>query len=175
VQTSVAARSSQKLGFKYFGPYLVLQRVGNVAYKLQLPPTARIHPVVHVSQLKKAVKPTDEVSTSLPLAFLRVQMKVQPEQVIADRMVRRGGKLMPQVRIKWAGLPENCDSWEPLFAMIDKFPDAPAWGQAASAGEGNVTHRHLVRALEATRRRVRHQEIWKTQRAKAQTSAHYNK
>jgi hypothetical protein len=74
-------------------------------------------------------------------------MKVQPEQVLSDLMVHRGGKLTPQVHIKWAGLPENCASWEPLFATIDKFPDAPAWGQAASAGESNVTHHHLVRAL----------------------------
>jgi hypothetical protein len=175
VQTLVAARSSQKLGFKYFGPYLVLQRVGKVAYKLQLPPTARIHLVVHVSQLKKAVKSTDEVSTSLPLAFLRVQMNVQPEQLLSDHMLRRGGNLTPQVRIKWAGLPDNCASWEPLFAMVDKFPDAPAWGQAASAGEGNVTHHHLVSALGVTRRRVRHQEIRKTQRAKAQMRAHGRK
>jgi hypothetical protein len=102
-------------------------------------------------------------------------MKVQPEQVLSDRMVRRGGKLTPQVRIKWAGLPENYESWEPLFAMIDKFPDALAWGQAASAGEGNVTYHHLVRAFEVTRRRVRHQEIRKTQRAKAQMPAHDRK
>jgi hypothetical protein len=153
----------------------VLQRVGKVAYKLQLPPTARIHHVVHVSQLKKAVKSTDEVSTSLPLAFLHVQMRVQPEQVLHDHMVRHGGNLTPQVRIKWAGLPDNCASWEPLFTMVHKFLDAPAWAQAASAGEGNVTHHHLVRALGVTRRTVRHLEIWKTQRAKAQMWAHGRK
>ena len=40
VQTSVAQRSSQKLAFKYFGPYKVLKRVGSVAY-IQTPASAR--------------------------------------------------------------------------------------------------------------------------------------
>jgi hypothetical protein len=37
VQASIAARSNQKLAFKFFGPYTIVQRVGPVAYKLQLP------------------------------------------------------------------------------------------------------------------------------------------
>ena len=53
VQTSLAPRSSQKLSFKFFGPYKIIARVGAVAYKLDLPPTSKIHNVVHVSQLKQ--------------------------------------------------------------------------------------------------------------------------
>ena len=52
VQSSVAFRGNNKLAFRYFGPFKILARVGKVAYKLDLPPTAQIHPVVHVSQLK---------------------------------------------------------------------------------------------------------------------------
>jgi hypothetical protein len=52
VQTLVATRANNKLSFKYFGPYKVLQRVGKAAYKLLLPPTSAIHPIFHVSQLK---------------------------------------------------------------------------------------------------------------------------
>ena len=136
VQTSVAVRSSQKLGFKYFGPYLVLQRIGKVAYRLQLPPTAKIHPVVHVSQLKKAVKSTNEVSYALPIALTHTPVITQPGEILQGRLIQVGGKQKPQVLIKWDGLTSNFNSWEPLYAMIDKFPDAPVWGQAVAEGEG---------------------------------------
>jgi hypothetical protein len=54
IQSSVVHRANQKLEFKYFGPFPILQRVGSMVYKLQLSASATIHPVVHVSQLKLA-------------------------------------------------------------------------------------------------------------------------
>jgi hypothetical protein len=65
VQSSIATRANHKLSFKYFGPYTILEKVGKVAYKLQLPPTTAVHPVVHVSQLKGSVR-TQQVSTTVP-------------------------------------------------------------------------------------------------------------
>jgi hypothetical protein len=78
VQSSLARRSNQKLAFKYFGPFAVLQRVGSVAYRLDLPPQSAIHHVLHVSQLKKAVGPAAQVSSTLPdeLSVLQVIEKI---------------------------------------------------------------------------------------------------
>jgi hypothetical protein len=50
-QHTVNHRVSQKLSKRYYGPFPVIRRIGNVAYELDLPPSSRIHPVVHVSQL----------------------------------------------------------------------------------------------------------------------------
>ncbi|RLM78443.1 hypothetical protein C2845_PM12G21170 [Panicum miliaceum] len=54
IQTSVQHHSNDKLSFKFFGPFEIMEKLGTVAYKLKLPPTSAIHPVFHVSQLKQA-------------------------------------------------------------------------------------------------------------------------
>jgi hypothetical protein len=55
-----------KLEPKYYGPYKVLQRIGSMAYKLELPPSSRVHPVFHVSCLKKVIDNKIPVQKSLP-------------------------------------------------------------------------------------------------------------
>ena len=34
IQVSLARRTNQKLAFKFYGPYKILERIGQVAYKL---------------------------------------------------------------------------------------------------------------------------------------------
>jgi hypothetical protein len=51
-QKSMVNRPCPKLSFMFFGPFLVLARIGVVAYKLNLPKNALVHPIFHVSQLK---------------------------------------------------------------------------------------------------------------------------
>lgn len=52
-EKSLAKRINEKLVARFYGPYKVAARVGEVAYTLKLPPGTKIHPTFHVSQLKK--------------------------------------------------------------------------------------------------------------------------
>lgn len=42
---SLSLHQNQKLGLRYFGPFPILERIGDVAYKVLLPPSAKIHHV----------------------------------------------------------------------------------------------------------------------------------
>ncbi|XP_052209310.1 uncharacterized protein LOC127812824 [Diospyros lotus] len=57
LQHSFSATPASKLSPKYFGPFPILAKVGNIAYKLQLPDGVPTHSVFHVSLLKRAVEP----------------------------------------------------------------------------------------------------------------------
>jgi hypothetical protein len=114
VQMSVARRSSQKLSYKYFGPYIILQKVGPVAYKLQLPESSQIHPVIHVSQLKQALPPGTVVSSDADLQCLTSVIAPVPLQVMETRLCKVDNKAVEFGRIKWSNLPAQWTTWEVL-------------------------------------------------------------
>ncbi|KAD3338239.1 hypothetical protein E3N88_33760 [Mikania micrantha] len=66
-----------------FGPYLILKKIGKVAYKLSLPPDSRIHQVFHVSLLK----PARGVSPPAAIPPLPInqdwELVLQPSEVLA--------------------------------------------------------------------------------------------
>ncbi|KAI5322790.1 hypothetical protein L3X38_031862 [Prunus dulcis] len=64
-QHSVIFRQNHKLSPRFYDPYKIAARVGQVAYRLELPTNNKIHPVFHVSLLKLKLGTTSTASTQL--------------------------------------------------------------------------------------------------------------
>jgi hypothetical protein len=142
IQSSLAPRSNQKLAFRYFGPFKILSKVGSVAYKLELPASSRIHPVFHVSQLKKAVVPSVPIA-QLPQSLLGFQV---PERVLQRRLNADG---LSQILVQWSGMPTSLATWEDALLLHQRFPRAPTWGQAGPHRRGIVTERMEEKVKES--------------------------
>ena len=52
-QSSLKKKWAKKLKPRFYGPYMAIRKVGEVAYELELPKERKIHNVLHVSNLKK--------------------------------------------------------------------------------------------------------------------------
>lgn len=137
VQASVAPRSNQKLSFRFYGPFKILARVGTVAYKLDLPASCKIHPVIHVSQLKLHVPASVQVSSELPDQTDSV-MLLYPLEVLRRTLVPHGGATAALALIRWTSSADYFATWEDEADVRRRFPDAMACGQAVSYGGRNV-------------------------------------
>lgn len=68
-QTTVVVRENVKHSAKFCGPYPIIEIIGIVAYRLQLPPDSLIHLVSHISKLKKTVKSGAPVQEKPPASL----------------------------------------------------------------------------------------------------------
>lgn len=135
IQTSIAPRANHKLSFKFYGPFPVVERINEVAYKLQLPPHASVHPVFHVSQLRHALLPGTSIQSELPICTDEL---ATPVEILQTRWRKRNGAVIEQVKVRWSGKATLGATWEDKNALRDRFPHAEAWGQASSQGGGDV-------------------------------------
>ncbi|XP_026443131.1 uncharacterized protein LOC113342979 [Papaver somniferum] len=79
-KASISLRKNFKLSAKYRGLFPILQKVRSLAYKLELPSSARIHPVFHVSQLKKQIGKAHIPSPAMPIVDHAREIIMFPEK-----------------------------------------------------------------------------------------------
>lgn len=100
-----------KLLPKYVGPFKVLQKVGKVAYKLDLPPTMKCHPVFHVSLLHKYHRDGRTQPHPPPIAVDDEGEWFVVEGVLDHKRVRRGRRWVDRYLVKWAGYGPEHNQW----------------------------------------------------------------
>jgi hypothetical protein len=114
-----------KLAPRYIGPFKVLERKDEVAYRLELPPNlSGVHDVFHVSQLKKCLRVPEEQA---PLEGLEVQEDLtyteHPVKILetSDRVTRN--KKIKMCRVQWSHHTEDEATWEREEELKKTYPD----------------------------------------------------
>ena len=136
---SLATRVNEKVSPRFHGPFQVLDKRGLTAYCLALPLNCLLHPVFHVSRLKKVVPPSVQPQ-ELPLGLTEDgELHVEPHELLD---IRYRPDRAVEVLVQWKDLP-NCErSWELLPKLLRQFPTAHLQDKVLLQG-GSVRDRFL--------------------------------
>ncbi|XP_075640657.1 uncharacterized protein LOC142612450 [Castanea sativa] len=113
-----------KLSPRYVGPFEVLEKVDEVAYKIALPPAlSRIHNVFHESMLRKYIPDSYHVLSYEPLQIrddlsyeeVPIEILDPKEQVLRKRTIS-------WVKVLWKNHSEKEASWELEDDMLSRYP-----------------------------------------------------
>ncbi|GKF90955.1 hypothetical protein Tco_0274656, partial [Tanacetum coccineum] len=107
-------RKQGKLNPRYIEPIKILERIGPVAYKLELPEElSNVHSTFHISNLKKCL--SDE-SFVIPMKELRLDDRlnfVEEPVEIMDREVKQlKQSRIPKVKVRWNSKRGTEFTWE---------------------------------------------------------------
>lgn len=106
-------RPSTKLDFKKLGPFRIIEKIGKVNFRLQLPKSSRLHPVFHVSLLEPARGDTP-IATDTELQPENELVEYEVERIIDYKRV--SGK--DQYLVKWEGYTTEENTWEPRTSFV---------------------------------------------------------
>ncbi|OIT36196.1 putative mitochondrial protein, partial [Nicotiana attenuata] len=122
-QSSVAVRKNLKLSAKFYGPYQIVHKIEKVAYELKLPQNSKIHPIFHVSQLKKKVGDKTFVAQDPLFCTEEGQIRMEPQSILDRRIVKKGNRAATQVLVQWTNLSHEEATGEDYSFLISQFPN----------------------------------------------------
>jgi hypothetical protein len=104
----------KKLAARFVGPYIILEKKGPMAYKLQLPEAmSSIFPVFHVSQLKKCLHvPKERIEPQGIRIKADLEYREQPVRVLDTKDRVTQNKVVITYKIQWSHHDENDATWE---------------------------------------------------------------
>jgi hypothetical protein len=113
-----------KLVPRFVGPYKISRRIGKLAYKLELPEELTgVHPVFHVSQLRKCLRVPDEV---VPTDILDIQetleYKEHPICILGRDTKETRSKTIPMCKVQWSNHTEREATWEKESDLRLNYP-----------------------------------------------------
>ena len=111
-QTSLKRNGVENLKRRYYGPYKVIQKIGEVAYELELSEGSKIHKVFHISCLKKSIGKQIVISYTLPPLDDEGQITLISEKVLKTRERRLRSRTIKEYLVQWKDLPSEDATWE---------------------------------------------------------------
>ena len=108
----VNVKGPRKLLPRFIGPFVVTKKINEVAYRLDLPPSVRMHDVFHVSLLRR-YHDGGRMKVPPPPDIVDGELEFEVEQILLHKEVKKKRRTMRYYLMRWKGQGPEYDSWEP--------------------------------------------------------------
>jgi hypothetical protein len=110
-----------KLTPRFIGPFMILEKRGEVAYQLELlPQLSDVHDVFHVSQLKKCLCVPDE---QIPMEDMDAKEDLSyPVKILETSKRVMWNKRIKMCKVQWSHNSEEEATWESEEELKAEFP-----------------------------------------------------
>ena len=113
-----------KLSPRFIGPFKIIERVGNLAYRLELPSELqKLHNAFHVSNLRKCLSKEEKKISYQDVEVSEELSYIEEPECFLDRKVKvLRNKEIPIVKVQWRHHDGIEATWEPEEEMKRKYP-----------------------------------------------------
>ncbi|KAH7423192.1 hypothetical protein KP509_12G043300 [Ceratopteris richardii] len=120
--SSLTLGQKPKLSHRFCGPWTVIKKISDVAYKLQLPDNCKVHPVFHVSKLRPYISRDENCVDDLVALENRASQPDVPFQVLHKREWKLRNRSIPEYLVAWTSHPLTDATWESEALIRKHFP-----------------------------------------------------
>ena len=106
----------KKLLKKYDGPFEITEKYSPVTYRLRLPSSYRIHPIINIAHLEPYHSSPTSFGPRSTIPFNRIENAAQEwevEKIVGERRQKRGSKRIPYYKVRYKGFGPEHDLWIP--------------------------------------------------------------
>src|SRR5260370_31953391 len=148
--------TSNKLTYKYIGPYHIIRRISDVTYEIQLPKSSKLHPVFYVNRLRRfyprLTQFADDDGNDIdpPPTIIDDDYEWEVDEILKHRTGKNGQQ---QYLVKWSGYSSIHNTGEPVHNLVNAKDEIREYHNKRHLQSIDRDLRDVIRDAKNARRR----------------------